>query len=147
MSKIEIILIVMACSVPLVALLFSLPKKIKGKKEEKKVVEAKPEIKEVKEEVKKEEKPIEKTVRPIETSFSADDFKGYLQERQNNSSKPKRVELPRDFVDRTEDYFPRRRRVRQEKPKTVAEEIKSLSPELKALIISGVLDKKDFDNN
>jgi hypothetical protein len=36
-------------------------------------------------------------------------------------------------------------RKKQEKPQTVAEEIRSLSPELKALIITGVLDKKDFD--
>lgn len=147
MSNFEIFLIIAACSVPLVALLFSLPKKIKGKQKNEKVVESKPVVEEKKEEIKKEEPPVEKMLRPIETSFSSDDFKGYLQERQNRTSKPKRIELPKDFIDRTEDYFPRRKRIRPEKQKTVAEELQSLSPELKALIISGVLDKKDFDNN
>ena len=146
MTNFEIFLIVAMCSVPVVALFFVVPK-LKKKQKKEKVVEKK-----VVEEVKKEEtpkiseEPKQKAVRPIENSFTSEDFKGYLNKRQNETTKPKRVELPEDFIDRTEDFFPRRRRRIAEKPKTVAEEIRNLSPELKALIISGVLDKKDFDN-
>ena len=133
--------------VPVLALLFVLPKFKKKQKKTKEPVQTKSY-----EEIKKEEtsvvsdEPQQKKIRPIETSnLTSDDFKGYLKERQNGMSRPKRAELPQDFIDRTEDYFPRRRRIKAEKPKTLAEEIKSLSPELKALILSGALDPKDFD--
>lgn len=148
MSSFEIALIFMACSVPLVAFLFVLPK---FKKKEK------PEPTPVKtlEEVKKEEPQPAVKPEPIKekktntalmnNDFTPDDFRGYLNHKQKNTTKPSRVELPMDFMDRTEPYMPRRRRGFDDKPKSVAEEIRSLSPDLKALIIAGVLDKKDFD--
>ena len=54
--------------------------------------------------------------------------------------------MPKDFMSRTMPYIPNRKSSRVEKPKNITEEIQNLSPELKALIIAGVLDPKNFDN-
>ena len=54
--------------------------------------------------------------------------------------------MPPDFKDLTMPYTPRRRNAAKN-PKSISEEINQLSPELKALIISGVLEPKDFDKN
>lgn len=146
MSSFEIVLIVMACCVPVVAILFVLPKLKKKQKKVEKPVKTYEELK--KEEVvpvtKIEPKAPKKVVNTQE--FSSDDFRSYLAQKRKNTTIPSRVELPDGFVDTTMPYMPRRRRRIETKPKTVAEEIKSLSPELKALIISGVLEPKNFDN-
>ena len=148
MSNFEVFIIVMVCVVPVLALLMVLPKiKIKFKKKEKKAnVETKTYA-----EIKVEEKPIEPNVeekpkevkKPVLSSeISTEDFKSYFN-RRKPTSKPSRLDLPADFKDRTMPYTPRRR-MENKKPKSVAEEIQNLSPELKALIITGVLDKKDY---
>jgi len=150
MSNFEIVLTVLACAVPLVALLFVLPK---FKKKEKAKVETPTktyeEIKKEetpKEETKLEEKKENKSLPKItNTEFDSNDFKSYLKRKQQTTSKPMRVDLPEDFEYKTMPYLPRRRRREDLKPKTVAEEIRSLSPELKALIFTGALDKKNFD--
>lgn len=147
MTNFELVLIILACSVPVVALLFVLPKL---KKKEKKQVEVQTKTYE---EIKKEEPQLEqksekKTEPKVEVlqknDISSEDFKNYLNIKQNRISRPSRVELPKDFEDRTMPYAPRRARRSVEKPSSVAEEICSLSPELKALIFTGALDKKDF---
>ena len=150
MSKFEIILIVLACAVPIMALIFVAPKfKKKEKKKEAAPIKTYEEMKKEespKEEVKQEFKPAKKTVSHItNTDFGPSDFRTYLQHKQKNLSRPNRIDLPAGFQDRTTPYNPRRRRRMEEKPKTVAEEIRSLSPELKALIFSGALDKKKYD--
>lgn len=147
MSNFEIVLLVMAIAAPALALVFVLPK---FKKREKKVqVQTK-----TYEQIKKEEAKVEEKSEPVQekkasvitnNDFTSEDFRGYLNHKQKNITRPTRVNLPKDFKDVTEPYIPRRRRSVKEKPKTVAEEIRSLSPELKALIIAGVLDKKDFN--
>ena len=48
----------------------------------------------------------------------------------------------------TEDYIPsrfRRRRPKQEN-KSIAEQVQDLSPELKVMMLSGVFNKKDFND-
>ena len=147
MSKFEIFLIVMLCAIPFISM-FSILPKIKFKKKSKKV-KKEPH----KQEIKVEEKPVQE-VKPVEkpkevTSFasndiSTSDFKSYLDRKKQDISKPKRVELPSDFNDLSMPFVPRRRRVNT-KPKSVSEEIKGLSPELKAMLIAGVLDKKNYD--
>ncbi len=148
MSNFEIFLIVGICIVPFVAFMFVMPK---FKKKEKIKIETK-----TYEDLKKEEKITEQPIieeQPKETKpifetqdFTSDDFKNYLKYRNENTTHPKKIEHGKDFMDMTTDYLPQRRRSRQnQKPKNIAEEIKSLSPELKALIISGALDKKNFD--
>ena len=89
-----------------------------------------------------EKKPV---VSIANSEFSAEDFRGYLNHRQSNMTKPSRVDLPEGFIDRTEPFVRKRPKKDENKPQTVAEEIKSLSPELKALIFTGALDKKNFD--
>lgn len=154
MFNFETIIIILACSVPVVALFFVLPKiKKKEKRKEEKPTKTYEEIKkeEAKPESNQEEMKIEKPkAQKVETAFaqndfSPEDFRGYLNRKQKTITRPTRVDLPEGFVDRTEPYLPRRRRREEEKPKTVAEEIRSLSPELKALIFTGALDKKNFD--
>ena len=145
MSNFEIFLIIMLCATPFVALLFVLPKKLKKEKKAEKV-ETKT-LKELKqEETPKpmvEEKKVE-SKKVASSEVSTDDFKNYLNHRPP-TSKPSRVELPKDFRDMSLPYRPRRRE-KNEKPKTIIEEIQGLSPELKALMITGVLDRKNFDN-
>ncbi len=148
MLNFETFLIVMVCAVPFIALLMVLPKKIKKAKEKNK----KPAAIKTLEEIKKEERIIEpKEIEPEKKEYipkseiSTDEFKSYLQKRKP-TSRPSRVELPKGFNDMTMPYIPRRRAKRDNKPKSLTEEIQNLSPELKALIIAGVLDPKNFDN-
>ncbi len=151
MSNFEIVLICLASAIPIVTFLFVF---VKFKKKEKKEPAQTKTYEEIKKEEQNnsseqvvEEKKVEekKFIPDANNDFTPDDFKAYLNHKQKNISKPSRVDLPKDFVDTTLPYSPRRRRKVEEKPKTVAEEIRSLSPELKALIIAGVLDKKNFD--
>ena len=119
----------------------------KDKKIKQEKVETKIEKKENEEskEVKQEQLDNKQNKRnTIESEISTDDFRSYLNKRKE-TTKPKRIDLPEDFKDKTMPFMPRPGR-RGGKPKTIAEEIKTASPELKALIISGVLGPKDFDN-
>lgn len=145
MSNFEIFLIVGVCVVPVVALLFVLPKFKKKQKtqpevksyEEFKKEETQPEP--IVEEAPKETKPVMPT-----QDFTSEEFQNYLKHRNENTTQPKKIAQSADFEDKTMDYIPYRRRNNVQKPKNVAEEIKNLSPDLKALIISGVLDRKKF---
>ena len=154
MSDFEISLIVLFCAVPFLSLLFVLPKKIKKKDKKTKVVEAKPaEAKPVEDEkpkeVKPEYKPLQETMQKKPTKQTSeifdDDFENFIKNRPS-TSRPSRVEMPKDFMSRTMPYIPNRRSSKVENPKNITEEIQNLSPELKALIIAGVLDPKNFDN-
>ena len=144
MSNFEIALIVCLCAIPFVSLVFVLPK-IKGKKE-KKSKEAKPTqaYTEIKKEENKEAKP-EPLKIDSNNEVSSKDFKNFMTSRSKSMTKPSRVDLPDDFLDRTMPYSAIARSKRKKKTQTVAEELRSLSPQLKALIITGALDKKNFD--
>ncbi len=151
MSNFEIALIVMACAVPVVALLMVLPKiklKVKKKEKKEKEVESTKTLADVKKEEPKEEVALEKpkeAKNPVMANeISDDDFKTYLS-RRKPISKPSRIDLPDDYVDRTTPYMPRRISKQENKPKNIKEEIQNLSPKLKAMLIAGVLDKKDLD--
>lgn len=144
MSSFEIGLIICFSLAPVVALLFIIPKRTKKEK----LVEEK--VKEVKEE-KKQEKPVVGEIKeePKEFKPSSEltkpEIQSYLDYKKQNVTKPQRIERMPNFA--TEDYLPPRlrRRAQPKKPETIAEEIQQLSPELKALIVAGVLDKKDFN--
>ncbi len=143
MSGFEILILVIACAVPLVALIFIKPKK---KKKEKKAPEVKT-LQEVKTEEKvaepKKEEPGYKKDNNIESLD--EDIQSYVEYKKKNITKPQKVEMPPNFKDMSMPYIPRRRGV-DKKPKTVAEEINNLSPELKAMLLAGVLDKKNYDD-
>ena len=152
MSKIELFLIVGACLAPIVALLFVLPKKLK-----KQVNEHPPTTPYVSEEPKKEETPSEQPVKEVEKEvkeevsiqsddvYNTDDFKNYINLKREQTRSPYRLKEPDDVF--TEEYLPPRlRRKKQQVNKPISQQIKDLSPELKAMLLTGVLDKKDYDD-
>ena len=142
MSSLEITLIVGFALSPFVALLFILPKKLKKEKTPPPTTEYKPEVKA---EDKKEEV---KDVKPLEVpkpTVSTDEFKDYLTNRKKTITLPKHFNNPNMP---TEDYIPsrfRRRKPQKQENKSISEQIKDLSPELKVMMFSGVFNKKDFD--
>ena len=73
------------------------------------------------------------------------DILSYVEYKKKNVTKPKKLEMPPNFKDMTMPYTRKRREI-EKKPQSIAEEISNLSPELKAMIIAGVLDKKNYDN-
>ena len=158
MSKFEIFLIVCAVLVPFIAMVFVLPKHKKKekpakplktladiKKEEQRV---EPEFSKVQPQ-KEIETDFEKEVNNLDvfedTGFSSADFKDYLSKRKVNS-RPEFVKTPEeDTTFSYADFLEKRKAEQNKQPKTIKEEIHSLSPELKAMLVAGVLDKKNFD--
>ncbi len=142
MSKIEIFILILASCIPLFSFFIVFKPKWKNifkkkdkTKKDKIVEEVKPE-----EKVEKQ-KPEEKTLRDeIQNTFVKNDFKDFMEIKKDSIKFPEMKLNSPDFI--TSDY-----ETYLKKPeKTIAEQIKSLSPELKALIVAGVLDKKDIDN-
>ena len=147
MSNMEIFIIICACLIPIVALVVLFPK-IKLKKKEK---SAKSNENEQTIEKYIPDKPIveePKIVKKNEGSkYDRDDFKDYLKSKGSRVAGPQRKILPEDFRDLSTDYNPRGRlnQMQNSNQTSIADEINSLSPELKALILSGALEKKTFD--
>ena len=145
MSNIEIALVVGICLAPVLALFFVLPKKLKKeKKQALPTTEYKPEPSIVDEKPAEEPKEVQSEM--VENKgVVIDEFKNYMQQKKNRVTSPIKIEPPDDIF--TEEYIPSRlRRKKTEKEnKTIIEQIEDLSPELKALLLAGVLDKKDFD--
>lgn len=155
MSKIEMFLIIGACLVPIIALLFVLPK---YKKKEKTPPPTTPYVKEEPadkhteqpKEVKPIQKQVEKTkIRPaFNTSDIDDDFKTYLELKKKRTPAPEAVDEGSFVRSPVGEYIPARLRAnpsRIKKDKSIAEQINDLSPELKAMLLAGVLDKKDYN--
>ena len=77
--------------------------------------------------------------------YKTDDFKDYINFKRKQTRSPYRIQEPDDIF--TEEYLPPRLRRRHlQSSKSVSEQIKELSPELKAMLLTGVLDKKDYDD-
>ena len=142
MSWFEIGLIIAGCLMPIVALVITLV----GKKQEKK-------------EKPTQQAPVENnSQRTIEAKSSKneqvnsfkpsdlnkDEWKDYIKQRQANTSKPEH--MPDDLKKPTLPFVANREMSinAETSKKSVAEQIQELSPELKALLIAGVLDKKDY---
>ena len=152
MTKVEICLTICAFVMPFLALLFVLPKKISGKQEKPKETakftinkeEKKEETKPV--ESKLTEKPVEKKKRnPFEdVKYSAEDFRGYLNRRKENMTKPKHKTPKEDTTFSFADFMAKKSK-EDIAPALIREDIHNLSPDLTAMMIAGVLDKKDFD--
>lgn len=143
MTTIEIVAIVLVCLIPIVALVIILPKKIKARKKEPAKIETNPPQQEP---AKVEVEPKKESTSPIE--FTEDDFKSYLTEKHKRITQPKRVENESKENFDIEDYNSYRARFAakksREQDKTIKEQFDELSPELKAMILAGVFDKKDF---
>lgn len=142
MSKVEIVILICVCVLPIMAFLFVKPKKKKSKEVEKQPVQ---EFVMEKKEEKQEEPAVKEKPRDILRSqdFSSADFSDYLKKKRGSISMPKRLDAESDF---SEDFasYRRRRLKKPESPKTVAEQVVDLPAEIKALMISGVFDRRDF---
>ena len=139
MSIVERVLLIALCVAPFVALMFVLPK-VKKKQKTFETTDYVPESKEnavaeVKQEV-VEEKVISK-------SFEEDmmNYREFLEKRKERMSMPSRVELPNGYNDLTESYSAMRRRMERASQQKNTN-INNLDPEVKALLIAGILDRK-----
>lgn len=146
MSGMEIILIIGAVLVPIIALLMVLPKKLKQVKQkvETKQIEQKDEpLKQEKLEQKPKLAEKEQTKTPLfdNTGYKQEDFADYLKEKSKKSVQPKKKELPNDFKDLSQGYEDFLHKTATP-TKTLADDVVSLSPELQAMIFAGLLDKK-----
>lgn len=142
MSTIERILLIGACVAPLFALLFVLPKLKKIKKKEKTfettdyvpenkvepVVEAKPDI-------------LESTPKTKSFEDEIQSYREFLEKRKEKMTNPSRKELPKGYVDMSESYSAMRRRQERQNSQTNTN-IHNLDPEIKAMLIAGILDRK-----
>ena len=155
MSTIEIILIVAACIIPVVAFFMVLPKR---KKKEKVPPPTNTYVKEEK----KEEKPATQAA-PTSSSSSPkelakpkvakpifdddEDFKSYLELKKKRTPAPEPIEEGSFVRNPVGEYIPARLRTKiaeKNDAKSIKDQINELSPELKAMLIAGVLDRKDY---
>lgn len=155
MSRIEIILLIGACIVPFVALAFALPKakRLKEKLQSPGKPISKPKTNEqslkneqnIKENIAKDENlKVENQAKKqfFETNnsiYDKSDFKSYLQNKQSTITPPKRKKD--DFNSNTMPYdiFNNKSNTKNEQELDFNLD---LSPELYAMIIAGVFDKK-----
>lgn len=149
MSNMEIFIIVCVCLVPIVALVVLFPKlKLKRKeKKEKEIKETAQPTEKYVPETSIVENPTPKVEQNLESvKYDPSEFRDYLNQKKDRTKRPTRNELPAGFRDMTSRYDRNYGEISANTNKnSLAKEIQSLSPELKALIISGALDRKDFD--
>ena len=146
MSKIEIFLTVCAIIAPIVAFVAIFPKGIKFKKKPKPEVKTAEEANETFNYI--QEQPQEEIVEEKEgdfkdlevPNFSSDDFKDYLNKRPKTHG-PMRRFTEDDLIPPFEGF----ERKKEKEEKTITDQINDLTPELKAMLIAGVLDRKNFD--
>ena len=140
MSIMEKILLISACVAPLIALLFILPKIKKKKPKTFETTEYIPEKKEEPVEVKPE--IVEEKVEKKSFEDEIESYREFLQKRKQNITQPSRVELPKDYQDLTESYSALRRRQARMQNQEKNTNLHNLDPEIKALLIAGILDRK-----
>ena len=145
MTKVEIGIIVIAALIPIIALVILFPfkkkKKAAPKPAKEQVTDQKP-----KEEPVKEPDPLPKSGGISTASLDTSEFMDYLKEKSTATKAPERKEFGDNLGEIDDDLFsdidfsiPRKKKV-----KSLSQEIQDLSPELKAMIISGVLDRKEY---
>ena len=139
MSIIEKVLLISVCVAPFVALMFVLPK-VKKKEKTFETADYVPEKKEEPVEV----KPVVVEEKVSEKSFENEivNYREFLQKRKEHMSRPSRVELPKGYNDLTESYSAMRRRMERASQQENNTNINNLDPEIKALLIAGILDRK-----
>lgn len=151
----EKFLLISITIVPFVALLLILPSIIRKKREQfKEIKPIETETQKVESEKVQEtpivaeapkvvEQPKKKNDFSFDNDFSSDDFKDFIKSKKDKVSSPK-FKFPKEehLLDPIEHF--RRPRPNKE-PKTLTEEFQSLSPRMKALIMSGAFDRKDFE--
>ena len=145
MSLIEKVILIIVGLIPLIALMMFLPKIIKNKKTNKPNLETPANAEPKPTPVASQPEPAKKNK---ENANEFDDFADYANLKKNKVSAPKRNFPKPNYDDFLERYVPPRQMNsnQNQKEKTIKEEFASLSPQLKALIISGALDRKNFDD-
>lgn len=164
MTNVEKIVVIAICLIPIIAICLVLPKKFfkKNKKiKTKQTSETKTDSQvqtKVDETANKEEK---KKSRILDRSYTTDEFKDYLKTSKDTrqikptySSKREQIEKSHEEKLRKmmmeDQEFEKMRKQKKEteinkEEKTINEQIDELTPELKALLLTGILEKKDFD--
>jgi len=141
MSIIEKVLLIGLCVAPFVGLLFVLPKLKKKKQKTFETTDYVPE--QIEEPVKEVE--TEKVEEKTSTKSFEDEivnYREFLGKRKERSTMPNRVHLPNGYNDLTESYSAMRRRMERNKKQESNTDISNLDPEIKALLIAGILDRK-----
>ena len=150
MSLIEKVLIILAALMPFVALVLFLPKIIKKKKSKQPKSTKKEKPKNLEQ---KPENTVSASTQPpkkpntvsnkMSTMGHANDFMSYAQKKNERVTAPKR-NFPSPTFSDLDFYSPSMGG--NSKTQSISDEIKALSPQLKALILSGALERKDFDD-
>ena len=148
MSRIELTMVICLILIPIIALVIVLPKKIHFKKKEKQPKQR---------EFKADNSPkLEKTEQPkaeqvYQSEYKSDDIdlgniRSYVTEKKKTNPPVRKNPITDlDFG----EYMPLRREVStktQKQDLTIREQFDALTPEMKALILSGAFDKKDYDD-
>ena len=143
MSLIEKGIIFLLCCLPVVALIMVLPKQIKKAK-----------IKSAENQKAKEEQkpaPVAET-KPEETAkttkTSGDDLKDFIDKRKETHKSPvNKMGNLNEFGRYNPNLFRPPVQANKKQDKTIAQQFEELTPEMKAIIMAGVFDKRKFDDD
>lgn len=150
MSAFEIVLLISACSVPIIAILFVVKPRLKRRhliphesapsvsKESTKLVEDSELVK-----AKDADKSKEYSYSFMNRGESTDEFRDYLKEKKSRIEMPTKIELTDDLPETTQ-YVRHRKIARSNKEKSIIEQVEGLSPEMMALVFSGVFDNSKY---
>ena len=148
----EMAMIIILCLTPIIALVILLPKKLKFHKKPKKIKESAE---------KKEEQQLESETPPVEQNeikpeisdapyvmdSDLDSIRDFAKNKKTTKPTRKTPDLSKlsphpEFSFRRENNF---RTENQTEQKSIKEQFDELSPEMKALIMSGAFDRKDYN--
>ena len=152
MSRMEMAMIIILCLTPIIALVILLPKKLKFHKKPKKINESAEKKEE--QQLESETPPVEQNeIKPeiIDTPYvmdsDLDSIRDFAKNKKTTKPTRKTPDLSKlsphpEFSFRRENNF---RTERQTEQKSIKEQFDELSPEMKALIMSGAFDRKDYN--
>ena len=152
MSRMEMAMIIILCLTPIIALVILLPKKLKFLKKPKKIKESAEKKEE--QQLESETPPVEQNeIKPeiIDTPYvmdsDLDSIRDFAKNKKTTKPTRKTPDLSKlsphpEFSFRRENNF---RTERQPEQKSIKEQFDELSPEMKALIMSGAFDRKDYN--
>lgn len=152
MSRMEMAMIIILCLTPIIALVILLPKKLKFHKKTKKIKESAEKKEE--QQLESETPPVEQNeIKPeiIDTPYvmdsDLDSIRDFAKNKKTTKPTRKTPDLSKlsphpEFSFRRENNF---RTERQPEQKSIKEQFDELSPEMKALIMSGAFDRKDYN--
>ncbi len=152
MSRMEMAMIIILCLTPIIALVILLPKKLKFHKKPKKIKESAEKKEE--QQLESETPPVEQNeIKPeiIDTPYvmdsDLDSIRDFAKNKKTTKPTRKTPDLSKlsphpEFSFRRENNF---RTENQTEQKSIKEQFDELSPEMKALIMSGAFDRKDYN--